>query len=363
MLFVLFAGTIFVYVSAEPPRLSVLLRGGVAYFWRFVRAAILAGCVAAVILGILLALRAALLARAGDVYVERQMFLYSAISAGRGSARRLAGASLVGSGRGLYRAQRHGRRTQGPPGAAAGAPLAWAIFLPHRGQFLAQRLLWPAHSVSAFFGKFVPAHQVWPAFLLAQLGLFLLLAGRFWQRGIEATLVMSADPPIVAVEEMMVEEEDMPVVVKSNALVGLSEPTLRELVQKLRTSLGLAQAGPTVPPRPSPEPTLAADPPKEHEPQTSILARHATKFLWVGWALKRRGETRRGGGLRRSGKTSPDRHAIILGTSRQLAAARGTHNRNGLTGKALILEGFGLQRLRKNPLRRHGFSRAAPGED
>jgi hypothetical protein len=46
VLFVLFAGTVFVYVSAEPPRLSVLLRGGVAYFWRFVRAAILAGCIA-----------------------------------------------------------------------------------------------------------------------------------------------------------------------------------------------------------------------------------------------------------------------------------------------------------------------------
>ena len=53
VLFVLFAGTTFVYVSAEPPRLSVLLRGGVAYFWRFVRAAIVAGCVAAVVLGIL----------------------------------------------------------------------------------------------------------------------------------------------------------------------------------------------------------------------------------------------------------------------------------------------------------------------
>jgi hypothetical protein len=81
VLFVLFAGTTFVYVSAEPPQLSVLLRGGVAYFWRFLRAAILAGCVAAVVLGILLSARALLLTRAGSVYVERTMFLYSAISA------------------------------------------------------------------------------------------------------------------------------------------------------------------------------------------------------------------------------------------------------------------------------------------
>ena len=51
VLFVLFAGTTFIYVSAEPPQLSVLLRGGVAYFWRFVRAAILAGCFAVLTTG------------------------------------------------------------------------------------------------------------------------------------------------------------------------------------------------------------------------------------------------------------------------------------------------------------------------
>src|ERR1700677_2888368 len=79
VLFFLFAGTTFVYVSAEPPQLSVLLRGGVAYFWRFLRAALLAGCIAAVILGILLAARALLLDRASSVYVEREMFLFSAL--------------------------------------------------------------------------------------------------------------------------------------------------------------------------------------------------------------------------------------------------------------------------------------------
>ena len=44
------------------------------------------------------------------------------------------------------------------------------------------------------------------AALLAQLGLFLLLASRFWQRGLEAALVMSADPPRIAREEMAAEE-------------------------------------------------------------------------------------------------------------------------------------------------------------
>ena len=79
VLFYLFAGSVFVFVR-EPPQLSVLLRGGVAYFWRFVRAAILAGGSAAVIVCVLLARRAGLLARLDAVYVERRMFFYSAIS-------------------------------------------------------------------------------------------------------------------------------------------------------------------------------------------------------------------------------------------------------------------------------------------
>jgi len=132
--------------------------------------------------------------------------------------------------------------------------------------------------------QFVPAHQVWLACLLAQLGLFLLLASRFWQRGIEATLVMSADPPIVAVEEIAaMEEEEMSVAAGPEAFAGLSEPTLRELVQKLRTQpLAGPEAVPVAQPRPSPEnepaPAPVDDPAKVNEPQISILDRHATKF-------------------------------------------------------------------------------------
>ena len=60
----------------------------------------------------------------------------------------------------------------------------------------------------------------------------------------------------------------------------MSEPTLRELVQKLRTQpLAGPEAVPVVPPGPSPElaPALAADP-RVNEPQISILDRHVTKF-------------------------------------------------------------------------------------
>jgi hypothetical protein len=284
VLFVLFAGTTFVYVSAEPPQLSVLLRGGVAYFWRFLRAAILAGCVAAVVLGILLSARALLLTRAGSVYVERTMFLYSAISA----AVVLLVASLVRLWwdlvevyivRNAMDGERRVRQALLPA-----LQLLWKYFFRALGSFLLSGMLGVGALALCLllWKQFVPAYQVWLACLLAQLGLFLLLASRFWQRGIEAALVMSADPPIVAVEELAAsvdEEEDLPVVARSDASVGLSEPTLRELVQKLSTEPWASpEAGTAVPLRPSIDPALATDPPKVDEPQISVLDRHATKF-------------------------------------------------------------------------------------
>ena len=111
----------------------------------------------------------------------------------------------------------------------------------------------------------VPAHQVWMAFLLGQLGLFLLLASRFWQRGIEAALVMSADPPRLAAEEIAVAEEDE--VLRQPEETGVSakgsEPTLRELVLKLRTE-----------PLANPE-VLLPPPPVD---AAALMESHETKF-------------------------------------------------------------------------------------
>jgi hypothetical protein len=284
VLFVLFAGTTFVYVSAEPPQLSVLLRGGVAYFWRFVRAAIVAGCVALVVLGILLSARALLLTRADSVYVERTLFLYSVISA----AVVVLVASLVRLWwdlvevyivRNAMDGERRVRQALLPA-----LRLLGTYFFRTTGSFLLSGFLGVAALALCLFlwKQFVPARQVWLACLLAQLGLFLLLASRFWQRGIEAALVMSADPPIVAVEDiaaMVAEDQELPVAVSTDALAGLSEPTLRELVQKLRTEpWANPDAGPAVPIRPALDSDLAAAPPKPDEPQTSVFDRHATKF-------------------------------------------------------------------------------------
>ncbi len=283
VLFVLFAGTTFVYVSAEPPRLSVLLRGGVAYFWRFVRAAIVAGCVAAVVLGILLLARVLLLDRVSALYVERTMFLYSAIS---GAVVLLVAliARLWWDLVEVYivRNAMDGERRVRHALLPALRLLGKYFFRTVGSFFLSGMLGVGALALCLFLWKqFVPAHQVWLAWLLAQLGLFLLLASRFWQRGIEATLVMAADSPIVAVEEFAaMEEEEEPVAAGPEAFAGMSEPTLRELVQKLRTQpLAGPEAVPVVPPGPSPElaPAPAADP-RVNEPQISILDRHVTKF-------------------------------------------------------------------------------------
>ncbi len=292
VLFVLFAGTVFVYVSAEPPRFSVLLRGGVAYFWRFVRAAILVGCIAGLILGVVLAARAALLARLSEVYVDRKMFFYSACS---GAVVLLVALLLrlwfdlveVYVVRNAMDGERRAHRALLPA-----LRLLWKYFFRTFGYFL----LTGVAGLSAFalclylWKEFVPAHQVWIACLLAQMGLFLLLASRFWQRGLEVALVMSADPPIVAAEETtsMVEEEEILDLAGVAGLPGLSEPTLRELVAKLRTEPWANPESTPKPSAPALKPVIDAapgtpaaptpQPGREGEPLISPLDRHTTKF-------------------------------------------------------------------------------------
>ena len=266
LLFIFFAGSVFVFVSAEPPRISVLLRGGVAYFFRFVRAAILVGCVAVVLLGLLLSVRAVLLARADAVYVERRMFFYSLIS----GAVVLLAALLVRLWWDLVevyivRNAMDGERSVRQALLPA-LRLLYRYFFRTVGSFLLTGMAGVGALAFCLYlwKNLVPARNVWIACLLAQMGLFLLLASRFWQRGLEATLVMSADPPMVAEEEIAaMAEEEMPVGPGAEVLPGLSEPTLRDLVLKLRTE-------------PWAKPVLPKEAAEGQE--TSLLDQHTTKF-------------------------------------------------------------------------------------
>jgi len=301
LLFVFFAGSLFIFVSAEPPRLSVLLRGGVAYFWRFVRAAILAGGISAVILGILLAIRAAGLARADAVYVERQMFLFTTIS----GILVLLVALLLRLWWDLVEVYVVRNAMDGEGRVHQAMLPAFRMLFRHFFRIFGSFLLAGIAGVCGlalclFLWKLLPAHQVWVAALLAQVGLFLLLASRFWQRGLEAALVLAADPPIVVADELAAEEmgteaitsiveEDVAVLPGAAVSTGLSEPTLRDLVAKLRTQPWTSPEAIPGPSQPSTEPgALSAPPPAKpveiYDPSISRLDRHETKFPLGGVA-------------------------------------------------------------------------------
>jgi hypothetical protein len=293
-LFFLFAGSVFVFVAAEPPLLSVLLRGGVAYFWRFVRAALLAGGSSAIIVSVLLAIRAGLLSRADAVYVGRRMFVFASVSL----FVVLLVALLLRLWWDLVEVYIVRNAMDGEGRVHLALMPALRLLFRHFFRVFGSFLLTGLAGVTVLalclaLWKALPAHQVWMAALVTQLGLFLLLASRFWQRGLETTLVMAVDPPLVVAEELMLEEplttdviaamEDAPVLPRVSVPAGLSEPTLRDLVAKLQTEPWANPEGlPPLPPRPFPESGAASPPPAEpaevDDPSVSLLDRHETKF-------------------------------------------------------------------------------------
>ena len=290
-LFFLFAGSMFVFVAAEPPLFSVLLRGGVAYFWRFVRAALLAGGSAAVILSVLFAIRAGLLAKADSVYVGRRMFVFATISL----FVILLVALLLRVWWDLVEVYIVRNAMDGERRVHLSLLPALRLLFRHFFRAFGSFLLAGTAGVTALalclaVWKSLPAHQVWMAALLTQLGLFLLLASRFWQRGLEAALVMAVDPPMVIAEELLLEAplstdvtaaaEDLTPNPRAGVPAGPSEPTLQELVAKLQTEpWANPEALPPLPPRSLPEFFPGPAKPSEvSDPSVSLLDRHETKF-------------------------------------------------------------------------------------
>jgi hypothetical protein len=284
VLFLLFSGSVFIYVSSEPPRISVMLRGGIAYFWRFVRAAIVAGLAATLIVGLLLGLRGLLLDHADKFYVGRQIFIYAAASA----ALILLVGLLVRLWWDLVEVYIVRNAMDGErrilPALLPALRLLFRHFFRTFGSFLVAGLAGVcAFALCLFLWRLLPAHQVWSACLLAQLGLFLLLAGRFWQRGVEATLVMAADPPRIAADGMepddLAELEDEVPTTGSDAY--LAEPTLRDLVLKLRTEPLAKTETPSGHSQifgPGPVIALPPKPTEVSDPTVSVLDQHETKF-------------------------------------------------------------------------------------
>ncbi len=216
--FLLVPGTLFCYQTDAPARLGTLLKQGLLYFWRFVRITLLTLLVSALILGPLFFLQGKWADHIDDYFVGRAAFY--AIVAGNivlflvASILRLY-FDLVE----VYTVQigQHIRPAlfgeQGKPDRRVRRALnpAWRTFRTNFSQawpiFLFLTLLgFAAVILTARTSMHMLAQpRVWPTFLLAQLGLFLMLLTRFWQRGAETSLALQypipapSMPPILPV--------------------------------------------------------------------------------------------------------------------------------------------------------------------
>ena len=196
--FLLVPGTLFCYQTKAPARLSTLLHQGLLHFWRFVRITILTLLISGLILGPLFFLQSKWAAHVDDHAVGLRAFLATLVG--------YVVIFLVASVLRLYfdlvevytvqlglhlrrngKSDRRVRRTLAPAWRTLRAHFskAWLVFL-----FLT--LLGAAAVIlTARISMHMLAQpRVWPTFLLAQLGLFLLLLTRFWQRGAETSLAL-----------------------------------------------------------------------------------------------------------------------------------------------------------------------------
>lgn len=191
-------GALFCYITRAHSTLSNLLRQGLQHFWRFVRILILTLVAAFFILGPLALLERRWIRFVDEHFVGRPALLL--ILAGAGVVLLMASllrlyfdlvevytVQLGTHTRSSGRPDRRVRRTLGPAFRLLRTHLvrAWVVFV----------LLAILGSSAAFFATQTAMHmlaqpRVWPMFLIAQAGLFVMLFMRFWQRGAEASLVL-----------------------------------------------------------------------------------------------------------------------------------------------------------------------------
>jgi hypothetical protein len=199
--FLIIPGTLFCYQTSTPARLGTLLQQGLVFFWRFIRITILTLIVGGLILGGLSALQNLWAAYVDNHFVGLHSFLL-----------RLTGVIiifLVATVLRLYfdlvevytvQLSQHLRPPvfgkQAKPDRRVRLTIRPALrTLRHNfgrawGTFLFLTLIGAA---AVAFTAHIAMHtlaqpRVWPQFLFAQAGLFLMLLTRFWQRGAETAL-------------------------------------------------------------------------------------------------------------------------------------------------------------------------------
>ena len=272
--FLLVPGTLFCYQTDAPARLGTLLKQGLLYFWRFVRITLLTLLVSGLILGPLFFLQGKWADNVDDRIVGRSAFFL--ILAGNivlflvASILRLyfdlVEVYTVQLGQFLRPAvfgnqpkpDSRVRRTLTPAWRTLRSNFseAWPTFL-----FLTL-LGFAAVILTARISMHMLAQpRVWPTFLLAQLGLFLMLLTRFWQRGAETSL--SLQNPILP-----------PSLPPLRTVSGTVDPT-----DPLHPSrrIRLAPEPHAVPPTPEPISNPEPAPPSLDEPDPGVFHHEPTK--------------------------------------------------------------------------------------
>ena len=200
--FLLVPGTLFVYLTSTPARISILLHQGLLHFWRFIRITLIAAIVCGLILGPLSFFQTKWADHVDEQWVGRNAFLLTLtgdiILFLVASILRLyfdlvevytvqLGLHLRHSLLGDSKPDRRVRRTLIPAWRTLRANFsqAWPIFLFLAIVGAAAVILTARISI-----HLLAQPRVWPTFLLVQLGLFLMLFTRFWQRGVETALAL-----------------------------------------------------------------------------------------------------------------------------------------------------------------------------
>ncbi len=279
--FVLIPGTLFCYETDSPARLSTLSHQGLLHFWRFVRITILTLILSGVVLGLLSFLQTKWAEHVDEHAVGFHSFLA-----------RMAGIAfilLVACFLRLYfdlvevytvqvglhirsngRSDRRVLRTFAPAWRVLRANFAEAfpIFLLLAILGAAAVLLTARLSV-----HMLAQPRVWPAFLLTQFGLFLMLLTRFWQRGVETSLAMQF--PIYPLPQLPVRSvaaRVAPLTPVSPSPIDQQSPTPPDVPRAdLSHGSGVMQPIPPIVSDPIPDPEPAS--PSLDEPDLGIFHR------------------------------------------------------------------------------------------
>jgi len=207
VLFIFTPAILSIYLDDEVASLGNMFRIGLRFFWRMVRIALLFALIGGITIGILGALRGGLLTKLDDIYVERGYFAWSLLTGLVVGAIAVFFrlwfdlAELLVVERGTYHIgrieDRAVRRTLGPA-----FRLFRAGFLRLYFSFIFVGALGVAGlALALVLWHAMPARANLLAFIFAQIGLFLLLTARFWQRGIEVAwfeFAGAAVTPVVA---------------------------------------------------------------------------------------------------------------------------------------------------------------------